>query len=194
METSTIPLQIKNTEALRDELLQIRPGCTKVSFWALTIADQYKRDPADKTQPNPYYPIKKLAHVSGLLQFDYHTNVKRAMERKGLLGDAWEGGESWHEPVMMDGKWTALAQHKKTGEAYLRVRPEKSLEKPRYFSGDGIEMTEQLAKQYLKPVKKESKRQSEAGLEEGEQIGFRLYKLESIVSLTHRDVELEMGG
>jgi len=173
-------LTVKKVVSLRDRLLQIPPGATFVTFTAVTVADQVKRD-------NPYYPIAKQSVVEGLLHFDYDGNVKRAAYKAGIDPAEWEDdGQSWHRPVFVDGHVTALSVDKATGEkVYLRVRPLKALAEPRYFAADGTELSATEAKRFLRPFKGSAK-QADLGLTEKQQVCFRLYKLESIVELTHR--------
>lgn len=91
-------------------------GATFVSIIAAT-------EPKMRKTGNPYVGVAhKVAVVNGQVNFDYDHAVENARVKEGSDPDDWTKGQSWHEPVLADGRFTPFCRHKKDGTYYLRIR------------------------------------------------------------------------
>lgn len=102
-----------------------------------------------RCRKNKYGKIFKVAKYNGIVNLSYSKTVERARIKEGKK-PKFRQGESWHEPVVPEGKWTPLCVHKHdNNKAYLRVVIERTLGKPIYFTEDGDEIDKEQIEGYL---------------------------------------------
>lgn len=81
---------------------------------------------------NPFGRIFKRAVVNGWVNFDYTKAVEKQVAKKLGIDPAdvdYVAGESWHVPVMKDGKATCVHVNKNdNGKSYLFYRLNKTFE------------------------------------------------------------------
>lgn len=113
-------------KTLRGILLGIQ-GSTIVTLCTCT-------EPRMRKTGNPYYgKVVKRSRYQAMLNFYYDEGVLRRLEKEGKSPDDFRKGESWHEPVLMEGRLTPLCWHKdeaKRGHGHLRIMYLKQLAKP----------------------------------------------------------------
>jgi hypothetical protein len=122
------------TNDLKVMLLNLR-GATFCTFTANTIPKSLKRNRITKEQC-PYENIVKVQTINAVVNFHYDEGVIRRLEKEGKSTDDFRRGESWHEPVIMNGRLTPFCQHKQNGELYLRVMHKQHVGSIRYFNID----------------------------------------------------------
>lgn len=127
---------------------------------------------------NPYVGrVRKLSKVRVMIGANYENGVNRQAEREGN-----EDAGEFKAMKLAYGSWLVphkLIEHK--GEIQIRVTC-KPDEKPEVsYTLDGEPMEKSVIEPFL-PVKKESARQEEFGVER--QVVPRNYKLDSIKSIT----------
>jgi archaeosine-15-forming tRNA-guanine transglycosylase len=89
-------------------------GATFVTFTA-------KTSPRMRKTNNPFNGVQKISRINGMLNFHYDNAVLRRLEKEGKSAEDFTKGESWHMPVMNDGKLTPLCVKKTDPNAfYLR--------------------------------------------------------------------------
>jgi hypothetical protein len=133
----------------RNELVQMLldvQHATFITFTARTEVDCRVKD-KDKN-PNPFVrPIWKTNRVNGMVCFWYDAAVLRRLEKEGKSADCFRQGTSWHTPVFISGRLTALCQSKNVdnGKMYVRFKHENSCGEATYTDDNGCPiMKEQL--------------------------------------------------
>ena len=166
--------KIKMTKSQFVEYLANLKGCQFVNVIALTDAEMNKRN-------NVYYGrVKKFTITPMQINFDYEKAVNNRLKKEGKEPNFSAEGRKW-------GQWlhfNKVATH--NGEYYLRCYCVKNSRPRTYYLLDGrIATDEEFAEfsQFFK-AKSTSQKQSDAGLEEEDQVKPREYKFSSLVSVT----------
>lgn len=121
-----------SVSALADILRAVKGACP-VTITALTDAKARKTG-------NPYSEVLKLARVNGMTGVDYAAAVERQQEREGKeVG--FEARAPWY-----DRECGTLGKHKKTGELYLLLKPNRTIDRPTYFGRNGAGVLIQVPK------------------------------------------------
>lgn len=159
----------------RETLLSRLVGLVGASFVGLITVTE----PKMRKTGNPYAgKVVKVARTSGQVNFDYDGAVGRAREKEGKPAEDWQKGESWHEPYMIDGKYTPFCRHKKDGTLYVRVR---------HMGGSSVyidkDTGEEVDKELLKPFLPDASYGNQ-GLDKGDEVRFVTYKLDSVRAAT----------
>ena len=128
-----------------DILLAIK-GAKILSFVAQTDPKPLKKSRETK-QPTPWASLIKIARLNGMVNFHYDAGVLRRLEKEGKDPSSFRQGESWHEPLTIDGKLTPFCTHKKTGKLYIRFQHLSTVESK--YIGDGNVMDFEQVKDYL---------------------------------------------
>jgi hypothetical protein len=154
------------------ELLEGQRGATFIGFTAET-------EPKMRKRGNPYAGrVRKVAKVSGQIDFHYDGAVLRQLAKEGKDASCFFAGESWHEPVIRaDGTLTPFCRHKQNGQMYLRFRL-LAVSEVRYVLDSG----EDVSKETLEPWLEKASEYKNQGTDEP--IRFLVYKLENIKELT----------
>lgn len=149
----------------------------------------------DRTTYNQFWDrergllIEKVSTVQAIINANYGNSVDNALERAGIDPDETDfevSEHSWANPV--DG--APLVQHKYSERYYLAVHVQRRMAESVYRwkeTGEPLsdaELDELFTKYYNTS---QSKKQSDAGLDESEQVVYRNYKASSIR-------EIKMGG
>ncbi len=80
-----------------------------------------EKDISGKKLPNPYYgDLLKVNKHTGIVNFQYEEGVRRRLIKEGKDPDDFVRGESWHKPLIIEGKLTPFCIHKQTGVPHLR--------------------------------------------------------------------------
>lgn len=188
---------------LLDEMVMQPRRAAFVSFVSVTDPDVNKTvvdddGNRDRTTYNEFWDrekgllIEKVSTVQAIINANYGNSVDNALERAGIdpnaNGTDFEVSEhSWANHV--DG--APLVQHKYSGRYYLAVHVQRRMVESTYRwkeSGEPLsdaELDELFTKYYSGSTS--SKKQSEAGLSEDEQVVYRNYKASSVR-------EIKMGG
>jgi len=125
---------------------------------------------------NPFGEVRKVATVNGQLNFHYDNAVLARLAKEGKGPEAFEQGESWHEPVKRaDDTLTPLARSKKNRDAlYVRFRLLAPVAGPSYFDGEGREVPAEKLADFL-PARSDYANQGT-----DEPVVFLTYGLDSI--------------
>jgi hypothetical protein len=145
-------------------------GSTPVTFTARTDA---------RCRKNPYSKkIFKVARVNGMVNVNYAKTVERARVKEGKKPE-FKQGDSWHEPVVPEGKLTPLCVAKHDNDkCYLRFILERTLGEPIYFTEGGDELSKEQIKDYLP----RSNSYENQGLDRPRR--FLTYSLENLLEVT----------
>ena len=154
------------------EILENKRGATFIGFVAET-------EPKMRKTGNPYAGrVKKVAHVSGQINFHYDKAVLAQLAKEGKDASCFFAGESWHEPVIRDdGTLTPFCRHKTNGKMYLRFRS-LAVSEVRYVTDSG----EEVAKEALEPFLTPASEYKNQGTDKP--IRFLTYGLDTIKELT----------
>jgi hypothetical protein len=121
-------------------LLRCSNGASAISFLARTDA---------RCRKNPFGKIFKVSKFNGMVNLNYTKTVERARIKEGKTPE-FRKGESWHEPVVPEGKLTPLCVHKHDNDkAYLRFIIESVIGEPIFFTEGGDEVSKDQIKDYL---------------------------------------------
>lgn len=142
-------------------------------------------DPRMKKTDNPFIQdgIRKISRMNVQIT-DYEASVNKQREREGKEED-FVAGESYHEPIMINGKLTAFARKTDGSKYYLRYRPLNCLE-TKFVNRYNAEVPEALLRNWL-PKKTVSQKQNL-----DKEIPFRLTELANIRKLIVRGREYEI--
>lgn len=127
-------------------MLAMKRGAKMVSLTTYTDADVYLTG-------NPYGKIKKRAHYTATLSFDYEAAVNRQRDREEKPADFKAGAAVWGWQPVPESPFVYYASQK-TGKRslYLYAKAEKPLS-VEYFTPDGQPLTLDQVKPFLKPEK-----------------------------------------
>jgi hypothetical protein len=163
---------------LTSQLLALK-GSIMVGLVTVTTPKMLKTD-------NPYLDrVVKLSCVNGRLNNDYAKAVNRQRVREGAE-PSFEAGESWHEPLKINDKFTPFCFHKTSREIYLRI----ILNNVRSTYLD-VRTHQEIADNILRPwlpIKKPYQRQ-----ELENPVRFETYKLSSIKAITYNGRTVIVG-
>lgn len=150
-------------------------GAQIIAFTAVTDARLKKN--STEFGRHQFGMVWKRNRITGMVNFHYDAGVLRRLEKEGKSPKIFERGESWHEPVMHEGKLTPFCKHKGNGDFYLRIMHLSNVGEPTYLSDIG-----ELTKEQVQPWLPAESRYENQGLDEP--LRFLVYKLEGIQELT----------
>lgn len=138
---------------------------------------------------NPYAETAvKVNKYRGIVNFHYDEGVLRRLAKEGKSPDDFKRGESWHEPVLHDGKLTPFCRHKKTDKLYLRFMYQGA-DEPTYFNREtGL----QIPTDALAPFLPEREAYGNQGLDDP--LKFLVFGLDSILAINVAGESLRVKG
>lgn len=169
-----------------EQVLASKQGASIVSIVAETDPKARKKD--DAGNPNPFVGLRKVARVNGIINWHYENAVNNQRCREETPTDN-EGNiipfeaahRQWgYRETTPDGKLTPFVFNPKTGERYLELKVQRSLEY-QYVDANGNVIPAELVNPFL-PQRKEGARQQVEN-----PVILRDYKLSNIK-------QLQMGG
>lgn len=131
----------------KNKLVEMLKGVHGSTFVGLVT----RTDPKMRVTNNPYKDlgIKKVRHISGIVNFKYEDGVNRRLEKEGKEAD-FVAKDNWHEPVIVDGKLTPLCKHKTKDDYYIRISERNS--KSFFVDSKGNEVAKSLLDPWLPKV------------------------------------------
>lgn len=178
------------TETVLVEMLSTFTGASYVNVITKTSPEMVKKNRETK-EPNPYLGrIARMAERYGMLGASYervinNERARDAIAREGTDLDDGTPVPEFHAEAMWNGKGEhvngskCLLRHKDTGRLYMIFYPaRKESVKEDVWTCDGEEISVELLKPYLPPVRTDSGRQGTEHL-----VGWRVVAIENVVQL-----------
>lgn len=181
------------TETALVQMLGTFTGASFVTVVTKTAPDMNKKHRETK-EPNPYLgKISRMAERFGHLGVNYENAVNNQREREAVAREGTELDDGTPVPEFRaEGMWNGkgehvdgskcLLRHVDTRKLYMVFYPAKSSVKEDVWTCDGVEISVELLKAYLPPVRTDSGRQGTEKI-----VPWRVVAIENVV-------QLKLGG